>query len=184
MKRITPLLLLAAALAVVACGGKTLDTKNVEKDLVEVSSSGEGAAKTEAECPSEVEDVKEGKTYECEITYDGNENNKQKVEMKIAANDESEFVNQKAVEDEIIIRQTVAQVDAKPELICEQVSEEILEQLGGEECPQRAQEESDGKPAEIKSIEIEGDTATMVTGEGTTTFERAEGGGWVVTAVE
>jgi hypothetical protein len=184
MKRIMPLMLLAAALLVVACGGKTLDTSNVEKDLVEVSSSGQGAEKTSAECPSEVDGVEEGKTYECEITYAENENNKQKVEMKIAANDESEFVNQKLVEDEIIIRQTVAQVDAKPELICEQVSEEILEQLGGDECPQRAQEEADEKPAVIKSIDIKGDTATMVTEDSTTTFERAEGGGWVVTAVE
>ena len=183
MKRIIPLMLLAAAFAVAACGGKTLDTANVEKDLKQVSSAGGGEA-TEAKCPDEVSDVKEGKTYECEITYGGNEGNTQKVDMKIAANDESEFVNQKLVEDEIAIRQLVAQVDAKPEVICENVTEEILEQIGGEECPARAQEENDGKPANIKSLEIEGDTATMVTDESTSTLERAEGGGWVLTAVE
>ncbi len=183
MKRTISLLLLAtAALAVAACGGKTLDTTNVEKDLVEVSS--QDGVKTAAECPEEVSDAEEGKTYECEITYAGNENNKQKVQMKIAANDESEFVDQKAVQDEGLIRQTVAQVDENPAQICEEVSEEILEQLGGEECPQRAEEENDGKPAVIKSIKIEGDTATMVTEDSTTTFERAQEGGWVVTAVE
>lgn len=183
MKRIISLLLLATAvLALAACGGKTLDTTEVEKDLKEVAS--EGGVETEAECPSEVDDAEEGKTYECTITYAGNENNKQTVQMRIAENDESEFVNQKAVTDEGVIRQTVAQVDENPALICEQVSEEILEQLGGEECPQRAEEEADDKPAVIKSIKIEGDTATMETEDSTTTFERAEGGGWVVTAVE
>ncbi len=183
MKRITPLLLLAAALAVAACGGKTLDTSNVEKDLQEVASAG-GGVKTTAECPDEVSDAEEGKTYECTITYGGNENNKQTVQMKIAENDESDFVDVNAVGDEAAIRQIVAQSDENPASVCEHLSEELLEQLGGEDCPTQAEEQDDGKPTNIKSIEIEGDTATMVTEESTTTFERAEGGGWVVTAVE
>lgn len=183
MKRITPLLLLAAAFAVVACGGKTLDTANVEKDLVEVSSSG-GGVKTAAECPDEVSDVEEGKTYECDITYADNENNKQTVEMKIAANDESEFVDQKAAQDEIQIRQLIAQTDAEPAATCEVLSEELLEEAGGEDCPTQIAEEADPEPSKIESVEVEGDTATVVSDKSTTTLERAEGGGWVITAVE
>ena len=182
MKHLISALLLAAALTVAACGGKTLDTSNVEKDIQEVAS--QDGVETAVECPSEVSDVEEGKTYECTITYAGNENNKQTVQMKIAANDESEFVNQKAVEDEGQIRQLVAQVDENPAVICENVTEEILEQLGGEDCPAQAEANADEEPADIKSLKIEGDTATMVSSQSTTTFERAEGGGGVVTAVE
>ena len=183
MKRvILPFLLLVAALALAACGGKTLDTANVEKDIQEVAS--QDGVETKAECPEEVTDVKEGKTYECTIVYAGNENNKQTVEMKIGANDESEFVDQKAVEDEGSIRQLIATTDEDPAKICENVSEELLEQLGGEDCPTQAVEQDEGKPANIKTIEVEGDTATVVSSESTTTLERAEDGSWFLTAVE
>ena len=175
-------LVLLVALTVAACGGKTLDTANVEKDLQEVAN--ESGAKTTAECPEEVSDAEEGKTYECTITYGDNENNKQDVEMKITANDESDFVNQEATTDEAAIRGIVAQSDEDPATACEHLSEELLEQLGGDDCPATAQEQDDGKPANIKSIEIEGDTATMVTDESTTTFERDESGAWVATAIE
>jgi hypothetical protein len=179
MRTISLLLLATAALTLAACGGKTLDTSEVETDVQKFASA-EGV-ETKVECPDEVEDVEEGKTYDCTITYAGNEDNKQTVQMKIAANDESEFVNQKAVEDEGLLRQLVAQVDENPVLICENVTEEILEEeLGGEECPQRAQE-ADEEPTKIKSIKVEGDTATMVTDESTSIFERAEEGGWVLT---
>ncbi|HEX8053343.1 MAG TPA: DUF4333 domain-containing protein [Thermoleophilaceae bacterium] len=182
MKRITPLMLLLVALSVAACGGKTLDTSNVEKDIKKIAS--EGGVATEVKCPDEVTDVKKGKTYECTITYAGNEKNKQTVEMKIAANDESEFANQKAVQDEGLIRQIVAQSDEDPATVCEHLEESILEQLGGDDCPTKAAEEDDGKPTDIKSIEIQGDSATMVTSESTTTFERDTEGGWIVTAIE
>jgi hypothetical protein len=183
MKRITPLLLLLlAALSVAACGGKTLDTANVEKDIQKLAS--EGGVETKAECPDEVEDVKKGKTYECTITYAGNETNKQTVEMKIGDNDESEFADEKAVQDEGLIRQIVAQSDEDPATVCEQLSEEVLEQAGGEDCATQAAEEDDGKPTVVKTIEVEGDTATMTTDESTTTFERAEDGTWVITAIE
>jgi hypothetical protein len=182
MKRITPLLLLLVALSVAACGGKTLDTANVEKDIQKVAS--EDGVDTKVECPDEVTDIKKGKTYECEITYAGNETNKQKVEMKIGDNDESEFVDEKAVQDEGLIRQIVAQDDAEPGAVCEHVSEEVLEQLGGEECPTQLAEADDGKPAVIKSVDVQGDTATLVSDQSTSTFERAEDGSWVITAIE
>lgn len=183
MKRLTPfLLLLLVSLGVAACGGKTLDTTQVEKDIQKVSS--QGGVKTAVECPEEVSDVEEGKTYECEITYDGNENNKQTAEMKIAANDESEFVNQEALSDEVAIRAIVAQSDADPATVCERVSEEVLEALGGDDCPTKAAEEADEEPTVIESIKVEGDTATMKTDKSTTTFERSEDGSWIVTAIE
>ena len=184
MKRFIPLLLLSlAAFALAACGGKTLDTSNVEKDIQKLAS--EQGVETEVECPDEVEDVKEGKTYDCTITYAKNESNKQTVNMKVGKNDESEFVNQKAVQDEGLIRQIVAQSDADPTSICEHIGDELLEQVGGEEgCPQQAREGDDGKPTQIESIEIEGDTATMKTDQSTTTFERDESGGWIATSIE
>jgi hypothetical protein len=105
--------------------------------------------------------------------------------MKIGDNDESEFVDQKAVTDEGIIRQIVAQSDEDPATTCEHLSEELVEQFGGEEgCPQAAEEGDDGKPTVIKTITVEGDTATMETDEATTTFERAEDGSWVATSIE
>jgi hypothetical protein len=180
-KLLTSALLLAVALTAVACGGKTLDTENVEKDVQEVAS--QGGVETSVECPEEVSNVEEGTTYDCDITYAGNENNKQTVEMKIAANDESEFVDQDAVVDEGTIRQIVAQGDEDPATICEHLSEELLEELGGADCPTAAKEGDDGKPTTIKSLEVKGDTATMETDEATTTFERVSGG-WVATAIE
>ncbi|HEX8743997.1 MAG TPA: DUF4333 domain-containing protein [Thermoleophilaceae bacterium] len=181
MKRATPLLLLVAV-ALAACGGKTLDTKNVEKDIQKLAS--QDGVETAVECPEEVSDADKGKTYECEITYAGNENNKQTVEMKIGDNDESEFVDQQAATDEGSIRQIVAESDANPASVCEHLSEDLLEQLGGDDCPTQAEEQDDGKPDNIKSIEVEGDTATMVTDQSTTTFERSEDGSWVATAIE
>ena len=186
MKRLIPLLLLAAALALAACGGKTLDTSNVEKDIQQLAS--EDGVETKVECPAEVEDVEKGTTYECEITYAGNENNKQTVEMRVGDNDESEFVDQQKVQDEGLIRTIVAQSDADPASACEHLSEELqqtlTEQAGASDCAEAAEAEADEKPANIKSIEIKGDTATMVTDETTTTFERDEAGGWVATAIE
>jgi hypothetical protein len=184
MKRILPLLfLLTAALGIAACGGggKTLDTTQVEKDIQGIAKG--AGVEAEAKCPDEVEDIKKGTTYDCTITYGGNENNKQTVQMKVGDNDESEFANQEAASDELAIRGIVAQDDANPGVVCEHVSEEILEQLGGEDCPANAQEQDDGKPTVIKSVKVDGDTATMVTDESTTTFERDEQGAWVVTAV-
>ncbi len=186
MRRLTPLLLLIAALALAACGGKTLDTENVEKDIQKIAST--DGVETTVECPDEVEDVEEGKTYECTITYAGNETNKQTTEMKIAANDESEFVDEKKVQDEGLIRQIIAQTDEDPAALCEHLSEELeaqlLEDAGAEDCAEAAAAGDDGKPANIKSVTVQGDSATVVSDKSTSTFERAEDGSWIVTAVQ
>jgi hypothetical protein len=182
MKLVSPLLLLAAALMLAACGGKTLDTANVEKDIQKLAS--ENGVETAVECPSEVDDAEKGKTYECTITYAGNENNEQTVEMKIGDNDESEFADQAAAQDEGTIRTYVAQSDEDPATICEHLGEELLEQLGGEDCATQAEEQADPEPTKIESVEVEGDTATMVTDKSTTTFERDESGGWIATSIE
>jgi hypothetical protein len=182
MKRLIPLLLLASAVTVAACGGKTLDTENVEKDIQQVAS--QDGVETAVECPDEVEDIEKGTTYDCTITYAGNENNEQTVQMKVGDNDESEFADEKKVQDEGQIRQLIAQTDEDPAKFCEVVDEELLEQLGGEDCPTQAAENDDGEPANIESVTIEGDSATVVSDKSTTTLERAEGGGWIITAVE
>lgn len=185
MKRYIPtLFLVLAAFTFAACGEeqKVLETENVEKDIQKIAS--ENGVETKAECPEEVEDANEGKTYECTITYAGNENNQQTVQMKIGTNDESEFVDQRLANDEGTIRTIVAQTDAEPAKICENVTEEILEQLGGEDCPAEAEANADEEPAVIESVTVEGDTATVVSDKSTSTLERAEGGGWVITAVE
>jgi hypothetical protein len=185
MKRTVPLLfLITAALTVTACGGggKTLDTGQVEKDLNEIAAA--TGVKGSAECPSEVEDIKKGTTYECTITYADNENNKQKVQMKVGDNDESEFADEEAVSDEAAIRGIVAQSDKDPATVCEHLSEDVLAQLGGDDCPTKAAEGDDGKPTVIKSIALEGDSATMTTDESSSTFERSEDGSWIVTAIE
>ena len=182
MKRTLPLLLLITAAVLVACGGgKTLDTTQVEKDINEIAAATGVEAKSE--CPDEVEDIKKGTTYECTVVYAGNEGNKQTVQMKVGENDESEFVDQEATSDEVAIRGIVAQDDQEPGAVCEHLSEEILEELGGEDCATQVAEADDGKPTVIKSIKVEADTATMTTDESTTTFERAEDGSWIVTAI-
>jgi len=185
MKRMIPLLcLMSAALTVAACGGKTLDTAQVEKDIQKIVTDA-SSVESKAECPDEVSDIKKGKTYDCEITYAGNDQNKQTVQMKVGDNDESEFANEEAATDEIAIRGIVAQSDEDPATACEHLSEDLLEQLGGaEDCPTQAEEGDDGKPTVIKSLELDGDTATMVTDESTTTFERDEQGAWVATAIQ
>jgi hypothetical protein len=185
MKRTVPLLfLISAALTVAACGdsGKTLDTGQVEKDLKQITA--DAGVEATAECPDEVKDIKKGTTYECTLTYAGNQNNKQTVQMKVGDNDESEFADQEATSDEVAIRGIVAQSDEDPATVCEHVGEDLLEQLGGEDCPTAAAEQDDGKPTVIKSIDVQGDTATMVTDESTTTFERDEEGAWVATTIE
>lgn len=185
MKRVIPLFLLAAAFALAACGGKTLDTANVEKDLNEVSS--QGGAKTEAKCPDEVEDVEEGTEYECDITFGGNENNVQKVEMKVGSNDESEFVNQEAATDEIAIRSIIATTDEDPAKICDHMSPELKEAAeadAGEDCETAAASGAEEEPANIKSVTVKGDTATVVSDKSTSTLERGDDGAWVLTAIE
>jgi hypothetical protein len=185
MKRTLPLLLLVgAALTATACGdsGKTLDTAQVEKDIQKVADA--TGVKSSATCPDEVKDIKEGTTYECTVTYAGNENNKQKTQMKVGKNDESEFVNQEAVSNEAAIRGIVAQSDEDPASVCDHLSDDILEQLGGDDCPTQAADQDDGKPTVIKSIKLEGASATMVTDESTTTFEQDDSGAWVATAIE
>jgi hypothetical protein len=185
MKRTVPLLFaIAAALFVAACGGKTLDTAQVETDIQKIVKDG-ASVESKAECPDEVKDIKKGKTYDCTITYAGNEGNKQTVQMKVGDNDESEFADQQTASDEIAIRGIVAQSDADPTTACEHLSEDLLEQLGGEEgCPDQATEGDDGKPDVIKSLKVDGDTATMVTDQSTTTFERDEQGAWVATDIQ
>ena len=182
MKRIVPLLILiTAALAACGGGGKNLDTTQVEKDIKEVASAtGVDAA---AECPDEVKDIKKGTTYECTVTYAGNQNNKQTVPMKVADNDESVFVDEKATSDEVAIRGIVAQSDKDPATVCDHLSEDVLAQLGGEDCPTQATETDDGKPTVVKSIDVKGDTATMTTDESSATFERAEDGSWILTEI-
>ena len=183
MKRTIPLLfLLSAALAVSACGGgKTLDTTQVEKDLKEIAAS--TGVEASAECPSEVKDIKKGTTYECTLTYAGNASNKQTVQMKVGDNDESEFADQEAVADEAAIRGIVAQSDQDPATVCDHLSEDVLEQLGGDDCATQAAEGDDGKPTVIKEIALDGDTATMTTDESSSTFERSEDGSWIVTEI-
>jgi hypothetical protein len=182
MKRTVPLLFLISA-ALAACGGgKSLDTGQVEKDIKQVASA--TGVETAVECPDEVKDIKKGTTYECTVSYAGNENNKQTVQMKVGDNDESEFVDEEATSDEVAIRGIVAQSDKDPATVCDHLSEDALDQLGGEDCPTKAAETDDGKPTVIKSIDLEGDSATMTTDESTTTFERAEDGSWIVTAFE
>jgi hypothetical protein len=183
MKRILPLLvLISAALTFAACGdsGKTLDTTQVEKDIQGITT--DAGVKATAECPDEVKDIKKGTTYECTITYSGNQNNKQTVQMKVGDNDESEFADQEAVSDEVAIRGIVAQSDEDPATVCDHVSEDALEQLGGDDCPTKAAESDDGKPTVVKSVALEGDSATLTTDDGTSTFERSEDGSWIVTA--
>jgi hypothetical protein len=186
MKRTIPLLVLvSAALTVAACGdsGKTLDTTQVEKDIQGLTA--DAGVKATAECPDEVKDIKKGTTYECTIIYSGNQNNKQTVQMKVGDNDESEFANQEAVSSEVAIRGIVAQSDEDPASACDHLSDDVLEQLGGaEECPTQAEQSDDGKPTVIKSLKVEGGTATMVTDESTTTFEQDDQGAWVATAIE
>jgi hypothetical protein len=185
MKRTIPLLVLvSAALAVSACGdsGKTLDTTQVEKDIQGITT--DAGVKATAKCPDEVKDIKKGTTYECTITYSGNESNKQTVQMKVGDNDESEFANQQAVSDEVAIRGIVAQSDEDPATICDHVSEDVLKQLGGDDCPTNAAEGDSGKPAVVKSIDLQGDSATVAIDETTTTFERSEDGSWIVTELQ
>jgi hypothetical protein len=185
MKRTVPLLfLISAALTVAACGdsGKTLDTAQVEKDLKQITA--DAGVEASAQCPDEVKDIKKGTTYDCTITYAGNENNKQTVQMKVGDNDESEFANEDKASSEVAIRGIVAQSDKDPATVCEHVSEDILEQLGGDDCPTAAAEQDDGKPTVIKSLDVQGGTATMVTDESTTTFEQDEQGAWVATTIE
>lgn len=185
MNRLIPsLFLVFAALTFAACGEdeKVLDTKNVEQDVQALAS--EDGVETAVECPEEVKDAKEGKTYECTITYAGNENNQQTVQMKIGSNDESEFANQQLAQDEGTIRTIIAQSDEEPASICEHVSDEVLEQLGGGDCATQAEENADEAPAIIESVEVSGDTATVVSDKATSTLERDEQGSWVITAVE
>jgi hypothetical protein len=185
MKRILPLLfILTAAAAIAACGGggKNLDTAKVEQDLQKITS--DAGVESKAECPDEVEDIKKGTTYECTLTYAGNANNKQTVQMKIGDNDESVFANEDAASGELAIRGIVAQSDEDPATVCEHLSEDVLEQLGGDDCPTQAAEADDGKPTVIKSIKLEGETATMTTDQSTSTFETAEDGSWIVTSIE
>ena len=66
----------------------------------------------------------------------------------------------------------------------EHLSEEVLAQLGDDDCPTQAAEGDDGKPTVIKSIALEGDSATMTTDESESTFERSEDGSWIVTAFQ
>ena len=183
MRRILPLpLVVAAALFVAACGGKTLDTAQVEKDIKQITDA--TGVETTVECPDEVNDIKKGTTYECTITYAGNDSNKQTVQMKVGDNDESEFADQEAASDEVAIRGIVAQSDKDPATACEHLSEDLLAQLGGDDCATQAQEQDDGEPTAIKSLKVDGDTATMVADDQTTTFERDESGGWIATDIQ
>jgi hypothetical protein len=185
MKRLIPLFLLAAALGLAACGGKTLDTKNVESDIKEIAD--QGGAETEPKCPDEVEDVEDGTTYECDIVFAGNENNTMKVEMKVNADDESEFVDQKVATDEIAIRSIIATTDEDPAKICDHMSPELkaaAEADAGDECEAAAASQAEEEPANIKSVKVNGDTATVVSDKSTSTLERSDDGAWVITAIE
>lgn len=185
MKRIVPLtFLITAALTVAACGdsGKTLDTTQVEKDITQVASA--GGAEAKAECPDEVKDIKKGTQYECTITYQGNDKNKQTVQMQVGDNDESEFVNQEAASDEAAIRSIVALTEKDPAAICDHLSQDVLDQLGGDDCAQQATDSDDGKPADIKSVKVNGDEATLVSSESTVSFGKDESGAWVITQVQ
>ena len=72
------------------------------------------------------------------------ENNKQTVQMQVGDNDESEFVDQEAASNEAAIRSIVALTEKDPAALCEHVSEDVLEQLGGDDCAQNATESDDG----------------------------------------
>ena len=183
MKRTVPLLfLITVGLTACGGGGKNLDTTQVEKDIKQAATA--AGVDATAECPDEVKDIKKGTTYECTVTYAGNQNNKQTVQMRVGDNDESEFVDEEATTDELAIRGIVAQSDKDPATVCDHLSADVFEQLGGDDCPTQAAEGDDGKPTVIKSIELDGDTATMTTDESTSTFERSEDGSWIVTAIE
>jgi hypothetical protein len=104
------------------------------------------------------------------------------VEASAECPSESEFVDQKATSSEAAIRGIVAQSDKDPATVCDHVSEDALAQLGGDDCPTKAAESDDGKPTVVKSVALEGDSATLTTDDGSSTFERSEDGSWIVTA--
>ncbi|HEX8745286.1 MAG TPA: DUF4333 domain-containing protein [Thermoleophilaceae bacterium] len=69
-----------AALALAACGEKTLDTGDAEKKIADGVQDEQGYEPEKVDCPDDMK-AKEGETYECTVTAPGGDEVEAKITM-------------------------------------------------------------------------------------------------------
>ncbi len=81
----------------------------------------------------------------------------------------------------------IATTDEDPASICDHMTPELreaAEEEAGEDCETAAEKTADEEPANIKSVEVKGDTATVVSDKSRATLERSQEGAWLLSAIE
>jgi hypothetical protein len=78
-----PALILAMGLLFVACS-KTLNVSDlaIESDLKQVGETQTGQTVTDVSCPDQIDDPKDGTTFECELTLEDDSKLTAKLELK------------------------------------------------------------------------------------------------------
>ena len=79
-KFLTAVGVLAAALALVACGDKTLNAGDAEKKIADEVQQQQGYEPEKVECPDEMK-AEKGETYECKVSAPGGREATAEIEM-------------------------------------------------------------------------------------------------------
>jgi hypothetical protein len=180
-------LTLTVVLALMGCGGTTIDAGELEDEIVEDAES-EGLVLDGVDCPSP--DAEEGATFECTVTVKGQEtqleieqrNDDGNVAYDLGALVEGPAVNDTAG-DEASVRSTVDAVRRDVTALCDYATRAYRRELGrGDSCAEQVLSQYENFLGDYE-VSVSGDHATASDGERTVALERQKDGSWLVTDV-
>ena len=178
----------AAALAVVGCGGTTIDGGQLEDEIIE-DADREGLVIDDADCPSP--DAEEGEGFECIVTVKGERRRLEIVQRNDDGNVEYDLgpllesaAGSDAGGDEASVRATVDAVRGDVTALCDFAVPAYRRQLSQDgNCAKEVLAEFGDEFLDDYEVSVSGDDATASDGERTVVVERRRDGSWLITDV-
>ena len=176
-----------AVLALMGCGGTTIDGGDLEDEIIE-DAEREGLVIDAANCPSP--DAEEGATFECTVTVKGQEtqleieqrNDDGNVNYDVEALVEGPAVNDTAA-DEASVEFVIDAVNDDVTALCDYATPEFRKEIARREnCASAVLAEYD-QLLEDYEVSIDEDRAAASDDQRTVALERQRNGSWLITDV-
>ena len=182
------LALIAVAAAIAGCGGTTIDSGQLQDEILE-DAEREGLVLDGADCPSP--DAEEGDTFECTVTVKGEDRQLEIEQRNDDGNVEYDLgplvegtAGSDAGGDEAAIRFVLDAVKDDVTALCDYATGEYHEELTEEQTCAKAVLAA--YPYELPSdyeLSVDGDHAAAFDGRHTIALERQKDGSWLITDV-